>query len=176
MKRFAALILALAGCLPTQEAATPLGPATLPLRNPTAPIASQVNVDPIEFAGSWRVSSVAGTDWLAAGATVQAAVSGLNIVLTAPLADCTGEACFTRISMRNTADGRWAVAEGASTFSGEIWLLWTDVGRRTVAFGSPEGDVLVLLDKALPISPDRRAAARDILRWYGYDLSRLRGN
>jgi apolipoprotein D and lipocalin family protein len=172
-----ALIAVLPGCMPTAEP-TGFAAGTIPLRNPTAPFASQVNVDPTKLAGGWRISQIAGTNWPVAGQEVAISVSGADGYLTLSGAiDCADGTpnCQAAVEMPRIADGRWRAKDGAGTISGEIWLLWTDVGRRTVVFGSPEGDVVWIMDRNLPIPTDRNAAAQDILKWFGYDLARLEG-
>ncbi len=61
------------------------------------------------------------------------------------------------------------------TEEGPLWVHWLDVGDRTAAIGDPSGRTVWIMDRTATGSPDRIAAAREILDWYGYDLARLLG-
>ena len=54
------------------------------------------------------------------------------------------------------------------------WVLWVDADLRTLVLGTPDGSFGVILNRDARLPADRRTAARDILRWNGYDLSLLR--
>lgn len=144
MSRFA-LLLALAGC-----AAIPATKDPLPLRNPTAPIASQADVTLHRLSGTWIVVQGAG---LPPGtplrfARTQAQVAGRPVTLTA---------------------GR----QGRFTLDGEeIWVFWLDADNRTAALGDPHGRRVWIMDRTGQPA-ERLRAAREILDWYGYDLTRL---
>lgn len=53
------------------------------------------------------------------------------------------------------------------------WLLWADTDLRTLVLGTPDGSFGFILNRGGPLPPDRLAAARDILDWNGYDITRL---
>ncbi|PWE33851.1 lipocalin [Maritimibacter sp. 55A14] len=53
-------------------------------------------------------------------------------------------------------------------------VLWVDEGFRTAVLGTRSGDRLLVLDRDPRSAPDRMAAAREILQWYGYDMDMLR--
>jgi len=58
---------------------------------------------------------------------------------------------------------------------GEVWwVLWADVGYRTLAIGTPSGRFGFILNKGADLPADRMRAAREVLEWNGYDLARLR--
>ena len=53
-----------------------------------------------------------------------------------------------------------------------IWVLWIDADNRSMAIGTPDGRLGMILSKdAIPT--DRLQAARDILAWNGYDLAKM---
>ncbi len=139
--------LAIAGCArPADPVAAPV-----PLRNPTAPVASQADVTAARLQGDWIVVQGAG---IAPGTVVRGTADGLTVqgveyILTAP----------GRLS---NADGR-------------LWVHWLDIGDRTAAVGDPDGGRVWIMDREAGSSPDRLRAAREILDWYGYDLRRLAG-
>ena len=141
-------LLALAGC--TAPASLP--EVSIPLRNPTAPVASQVDADLSHLAGDWVVVQGAG---LAPGSTL-AFDKGRLVVNGASL------------PVRNTGPGRLVV--GRET----VWIHWIDADNRTAALGNPDGTRVWIMDRAGKPG-ERLRAAREILTWYGYDLSRVAG-
>ncbi len=142
--KWLAFVLLLAGCAAPQ----PRDP--LPLRNPTALVASQADATLQRLAGSWVVVQGAGLPpgtALRFGAT-QAQIAGQAVDLIA---------------------GR----QGRFTLNGEeIWVFWLDADNRTAALGDPHGQRVWIMDRT-GNPGERLRAAREILEWYGYDLSRL---
>jgi apolipoprotein D and lipocalin family protein len=55
-----------------------------------------------------------------------------------------------------------------------LWVHWLDFDNRTAALGAPDGSRVWIMDRS-GAPAERLSAAREILDWYGYDLSRLRG-
>jgi len=55
----------------------------------------------------------------------------------------------------------------------DCWVLWTDEDYRTAVVGAPNGRSGWILNRTPDIRADRLKAARDILAFNGYDLSRL---
>lgn len=138
------LVLLLAGC----TAAPPVG--GVPLRNPTAPVGSQVDATLARLSGEWRVVQGAG---LAPGARLrfgasQAVLAGEGV----PVSDA----------------GRGRLDLGGET----VWIYWIDADNRTAALGDPDGARVWIMDRTGRPGA-RLTAARAILDWYGYDLTRL---
>jgi apolipoprotein D and lipocalin family protein len=52
-------------------------------------------------------------------------------------------------------------------------VMWMDFDSRTAAIGTPNGDFGWIMDKNPTGGGDRIAAARDIMDWFGYDVSQL---
>lgn len=63
--------------------------------------------------------------------------------------------------------------QGQADPSEALWLLWVDEGFRTAVLGTPSGSQAFILDRSATPAPDRIRAAREILDWYGYDMTRL---
>ncbi|HLQ20007.1 MAG TPA: hypothetical protein VK146_13600 [Tabrizicola sp.] len=60
------------------------------------------------------------------------------------------------------------VGPGRFRVKGEDWwVIWVDVGYRTLAIGTPSGRFGILLDRGA-IPADRRDAAREIFDFNGY--------
>ena len=62
-----------------------------------------------------------------------------------------------------------SVPFGASDY----WVLWVDQDYQTAVVGAPNGRSGWILNRSPNIPPDRLNAAREILDFNGYDLSRL---
>lgn len=56
----------------------------------------------------------------------------------------------------------------------EFWVLWVDEGFRTAVLGNKQGDFGWIVDRSTQGGADRIKAAREILDFNGYDVSRLR--
>lgn len=65
--------------------------------------------------------------------------------------------------------------QGRLTAGGQqFWVHWLDINNRTAVIGSPDGRYGWIMDRTGAPSADRLKAAREILEWYGYDLSRMK--
>ncbi|WP_425070325.1 lipocalin [Sagittula sp. S175] len=141
------LPLMLAACS-AAPVAVPVAP--VPLRNPTAPVASQADVTLARIEGPWRVvqSSRAypGTPVMIGGDAMQLGTTAKPLIAL--------------------GKGRYAWGEG------KLWVHWLDADNRTVALGDPGGTWFAILDRTGKPG-ERLHAAREILEWYGYDLSRV---
>lgn len=142
-------VLVLAACDP----APPVPKTAIPLRNPTAPIASQVDVTLDRLQGDWRVMTGAG---IAPG-------SHLKVKESLILIDGV-EQSFSRVG-----PGRFKLGDE------DIWVHWLDINNRTAALGNPSGARVWIMDRQGKPS-ERLQAARKILEWYGYDLSRMKSS
>ena len=84
--------------------------------------------------------------------------------------DLTLDACAgggTMAAARNGA-GRFQPAKG------EVWwVLWVDEEYRTAVIGTPSGAFGAVINRTASIKPDRLRAAREVLDFNGYDVSRL---
>lgn len=144
-------------------------------RNADALIASIASFDPARFAGRWyEVASFPTPDRQGCTDTQTVytpAAGGLSVVTTC-LRD--GRPERTEGRARVTGPGRIALQTDAAPLPEQYWILWVDEGYRTAVIGMPSGRGGWILNRDPSIPPDRLAAAREILDFNGYDLSRLR--
>lgn len=149
--RWRVLLLApllVAGC----AAKAPPPPAEIPLRNPTAPVGSQVDAGLARLQGRWTVTEGAGMP------------PGARIEITPREMRIDGVA----LPLSEAQPGRLRAGEET------LWVHWIDADNRTAALGEPGGSRVWIMDRR-GAPGERRAAAREILSWYGYDLTRLQG-
>lgn len=152
----------MSGCSAIEQAA-PVSQA-ISYRNQTQPIASKALFEPMRFAGDWRVvAGYPGPD-LCQGGRLSIEVTGAQFTETLR---CPDRSEPRVLSGKSVGPGRYQA--GAQT----RWVLWTDEGYRTAVIGTPDGSMAWILDRTARIPADRRAAARELLDFNGYDLSRL---
>ena len=178
MKRLSVfLALGLAACTP-QPASEPTEVSLL--RNPTAPIGSQADVTAADLAGEWTVRQRAQGGW-PQGRLVQFQTDGDDLVLLADAVTCGPNDLCESLTVAvpypagvagRFGDGQRRLAPGLDV-PADIWVYWMDFDRRTVALGDPNGQFVAILDRSVNGGGDRITAAREILDWYGYDLTRV---
>lgn len=155
------------------------GPALFPsYRDQSVPIASKALFEPARYLGQWYE------------------VARFPVAFEAGCVGVTAEYGLRedgQISVRNTCrnpDGSVrSVIDGAAEIvgpgrlkvrfpsvpfvAGDYWVLWVDEGYRTAVVGAPNGRSGWILNRDPQIPGDRLRAAREILDFNGYDLSRL---
>lgn len=139
-------------------------------------ITSMAVFDPAQYAGLWYEVASYPVPFQAGCSNTQADYR------------VTGEGT---LSVRNAClrNGALSVIEGTATVSGpgrlkvrldgvpfpaDYWVLWVDEGYRTAVVGTPSGRAGWVLNREPAIPADRLAAAEEVLRFNGYDVSQLR--
>ncbi|CUH77640.1 lipocalin family protein [Tropicibacter naphthalenivorans] len=146
MKRAAFAVLLLSAC--AQPATLP--DVAIPMRNPTAPVASQADAGVGRLSGDWVVVQGAG---LPQGTRLRFSKTSVQV----------GEAV---LPLSPQGQGRYSFGSEA------IWVHWLDADNRTAALGNPDGARVWIMDRS-GTPGERLKAAREILDWYGYDLGQL---
>ena len=134
-------------------------------RDRSVPISSIVLFEVEKFFGHWDVvesfdNSVCGYD------------VGLHIN---ERFDLTAWGCS---GARNPSAAR-VIGPGRFTSNGAVhsgaahWVMWVDQSYRTAVIGTPDGEFGMILNRGRDIPVDRLSAARAILDWSGYDLTRM---
>jgi apolipoprotein D and lipocalin family protein len=159
-------VLALVGCTASQPA--PEGR----YRAANAPIYSNAVLQVDRLAGDWaQVAAFASEN-------TSCPPSGLKI--TAGL-DVTGQLCLSGKviavagTLRPAGPGRFSLNRSVGGGLGQTWwVLWADVGYRTLAIGTPSGDFGFILNRDGALPSDRQKAAAEVLAFNGYDPAQLR--
>jgi apolipoprotein D and lipocalin family protein len=149
------LLLALAACGGREDAAPP---EPLSLRNPAAPLGGTSRFDAGRFAGDWVTRACLGP--CAPGVSFTQSLTGAVI-------ENDGSASRAFVP---GAPGILRAAEGEEV----LVVMWVDEGFRTAAVGRADGSRAAIIDRAPTGGEDRITAAREILDFNGWDVSRLR--
>ncbi len=173
----AILAIAAFGVLAACAVEPPVLTAREVFRDPGAQIASQTNVTSKRMAGDWVIRQrFAGLP--AIGEIMRLSVlpdGALQMTVAGPACEQAG--CTqgdTLVLLNPTGPGRWMpVDPPAGMIDREIWVMWMDFDTRTAAIGTPSGSFGWIMDKNPTGGRDRILAARDIMDWFGYTVSRL---
>lgn len=163
-----ALVLALAAC----AAPAPTGT----FRPAGGPIWSNAVTDLSRIEGRWtqvaNFAEGARPGCAPGGATITRQGDGLAIAARL----CLDGAVVTHSGpFVVTGPGRLTASGTASPPLDEAWwLLWIDTDVRTLVIGTPSGRFGFILNRDGRLPGDRLTAAREILDWNGYDITRLR--
>ena len=146
-------------------------------RDPAAQIASQTNVTADRMAGDWAIRQrFAAPTSPQTGMALTTLPNGA-LQLSILTGGCIDDACFEEealVLFNQTGPGRWTpVDPPVGLIESELWVMWMDFDDRTAAIGTPSGAFGWIMDKSPTGGADRITAARDIMDWFGYDVSRL---
>lgn len=166
-------VLALAGCA-TQDSA---GLFSV-YRDTATPIASKALFDPARYVGVWYEVARYPVPFQSGCVGVTAEYGLRDDGLLSVLNICRNAAGDETGRIMGTAEivgpGRLKVRFPSVPFvAADYWVLWTDEDYRTAVVGAPNGRSGWILNRTPDIRQDRLDAARDILEFNGYDLTRL---
>ena len=154
--------LALAAC----------APAATGLRAPETPISSSAAFDPARFVDVWHLVAAYGGEagcgplaetWTRTGAG--------SFRVTGTYCGPNGARAFVA-DARMTGPGR--IARTLPGGSEALWILWVDADYRIAVIGTPDGRFARILSRTPVPRDDLMRAARDVLRFNGYDPAGLR--
>ncbi len=162
------LVLLVAGCAAVAPA----------YRDTGVPMTSIVGLDAARYAGRWyeiaRFPVIFERGCAATTADYTLLTDGsLGVVNTCREGSPEGPARRIEGRARPAGPGRFDVSFAGLPFEGDYWVLWVDEGYRTAVVGVPSGRAGWILNREPTIPRDRLDAAREILDWNGYDLTKL---
>lgn len=141
-------------------------------------ISSAALFDPIRYTGVWHEVARYPVPFEkgCVGVTAEYQLTGPQTVSVKNI--CRDGAGKVASVIEGSADivgpGRLKVAFPSVPFgAADYWVLWVDEGYRTAVVGAPNGRSGWILNRDPVIPADRLTAARDVLEFNGYDLSRL---
>ena len=129
-------------------------------RDPNALLSATTRFVPDRFAGEWTIVASFARD----GTT---APKGVLRFAFDPVSGrmMQGEKSYTI--------PRPGVLETAGNQAETLVVMWVDTGFRTAVIGTKDGRSGAILNRGASISKDRFIAAKDILEFYGWDISQL---
>lgn len=160
-------LAALTACEP-QPAFVPNG-----FRDTNIPITSSTRFESKRFAGDWRViESFEQTprEVAISRVTFQSEAGGYRYIPQAAISPLAADAEGADWPLLNIGQfGRLSPEEGDP-----IWVIWVDEDHRTAVLGTPSGRFGMIINRTKNLRSDRLKAAREILAFNGYDLTKLR--
>lgn len=145
-------------------------------RDRTVAITSMAVFDPDRYAGRWYEVASFPTPFQSGCTHTQAEYRVLSASELSVRNSCLRDGARSVIegTARVYGPGRLKVQLNGVPVEADYWVLWVDEGYRTAVVGTPSGRAGWILNRDPSIPADRLAAARDVLVFNGYDLSRLR--
>ena len=147
-------------------------------RDTTAPISSKAVFEPTRYLGLWYEVARFPVFFENGCVGVTAEYGLRDDGLLSVLNICRNADGTERSRIAGTAEivgpGRLKVSFPSVPFgAADYWVLWTDADYETAVVGAPNGRAGWILNRTPDIRADRLNAARDVLRFNGYDISRL---
>ncbi|WP_341368715.1 lipocalin family protein [Yoonia sp. BS5-3] len=147
-------------------------------RDTETPIASKALFEPERYVGVWYEVARFPVPFEAGCVGVTAEYQLREDGLLSVLNICRDADGAEKSRITGTAEivgpGRLKVRFASVPFvAADYWVLWTDEDYNTAVVGTPNGRSGWILNRAPTIRRDRLDAARDVLEFNGYDLSRL---
>lgn len=168
------VVLAACGAAPGED----VGGLLEVYRDTSVPIASKALFEPERYLGTWFEVARYPVPFEAGCRGVTAEYGALSDDLISVRNTCRGSDGAVRSVIEGTAKvvgtGRLEVSFPSVPFgAADYWVLWTDESYRTAVVGAPNGRSGWILNRTPEIPEDRMKAAREVLDFNGYDLSRL---
>ena len=147
-------------------------------RDQDVTIASKALFEPSRYLGTWYEAARYPVIFEAGCVGVTAEYGALPDGRISVKNTCRNPDGSVRSQIEGRADivgpGRLEVSfPSAQLGAADYWVLWTDEEYRTAVVGAPNGRSGWILNREPEIPADRLKAARDVLDFNGYDLSRL---
>jgi len=167
-----AAALTLGACAATAPDPVVLGPS---YRDPNALIGVTSRYDDAKFAGVWYVRAGFDPAMGRTGFNLLDGPKGRVMRLGAFVCEASG-ACgdySDDLPVTRIGKGQFRVTLPDGT-PRDFWVLWVDEGFRTAVLGNKTGEFGWIIDRSTKGGADRIRAAREILDFNGYDVSKLR--
>jgi apolipoprotein D and lipocalin family protein len=146
-------------------------------RDTTVNITSKALFEPSRYAGTWYEIASYPTQFQrgCTKTTATYAVQADGSLSVFNTCDVNGEEKAIAGTATLTGPGRLEVQFSSVPFvKAPYWVLWVDEDYQTAVVGVPSGRAGWILNRTPTLRADRLQAAKDILKFNGYDLSQLR--
>jgi apolipoprotein D and lipocalin family protein len=147
-------------------------------RDTTVPIGSKALFEPERYLGLWHEVARYPVPFEAGCVGVTAEYGLRPDGLISVRNSCRAADGTVKSTIAGTAEivgpGRLVVRFASVPFvAADYWVLWVDESYRTAVVGSPDGRSGWILNRDPEIPADRLTAAKEVLDFNGYDLTRL---
>lgn len=140
-------------------------------RNPAAMISSAALFDPARFQGEWEVVATYGPEGNCGPLRESWAVEAGRFAVRGNVCGRSGK---TGYATKAQMIGPGRITRPMPAGPEEIWVLWVDADYRVAAIGTPSGQFGRIIARPGQARADLLTAARSVLDFNGYDLSKLR--
>lgn len=143
-------------------------------RTPPAPetpgMSSAAFFDAGRFADVWHVAATIGDPACGPHAETWAVTGAGRYRVTGTVCGPSGSRTFaTEAAVTGPGRIERRMPEGTEA----LWVLWTDADYRIAVIGTPSRHFARILSRTPEVRPDLMQAARDVLRFNGYDPAGL---
>ena len=147
-------------------------------RDTSVPIASKAVFDPARYLGTWYEVARYPVPFEVGCVKVTAEYAMQDDGNISVFNTCRNPDGSTKSEIKGSAEivgpGRLKVSFPSVPFgASDYWVLWVDEGYRTAVVGAPNGRSGWILNRDPQIPRDRLNAAREVLDFNGYDLTKL---
>ena len=167
-----AAALALGACAATAPVPVSMGPV---YRDQSSAIGVTSRYDAAKFAGLWYVRAGFDPDIAKMAFRMIDTAEGPKMRLGVFLCDAAGVCGDFSEDLEAVSQGkgrfRVSMPDGRTR---DFWVLWVDEGFRTAVLGNKAGTFGWIIDRSTSGGADRIKAAREILDFNGYDVSKLK--
>ncbi|MDW3225553.1 MAG: hypothetical protein R8G34_22115 [Paracoccaceae bacterium] len=132
-------------------------------RDLDAPIGATTRFDPVRFAGDWVLVSRFGSAVEGRVGFTHDAQQNTMTLSSNVIPEHTGTYDIAGVGILQSQRGG----------DDPLIVMWVDEGFRTAVIGTENGDFGAILNRKRDIPADRAVAAREVLGFYGWDISKL---
>lgn len=142
-------------------------------RDQSVPITATTRFTPQNFDGVWYVAAAYATDFFPACLDQRwQAVTAHTAPRLAVF--CGAGAATLDVPLAVNPRGVLQAQSADLDISARaLWVMWMDEDAQTAVIGTPSGEMGWILNRSRGLRADRFAAAREIMAFNGYDVSRL---
>ncbi|WP_299776891.1 lipocalin family protein [uncultured Roseobacter sp.] len=142
-------------------------------RDQSVPITATTRFTPQNFDGVWYVAAAYPTDFFPACLDQRWQAETAHTAPRLAVFCGVGAAALDVPLAVNPRGVLQAQSADLDVSARALWVMWMDEDAQTAVIGTPSGEMGWILNRSHGLRADRFAAAREIMAFNGYDVSRL---
>lgn len=142
-------------------------------RDQSVPITATTRFTPQNFDGVWYVAAAYPTDFFPACLDQRWQAETAHTAPRLAVFCGAGAAALDVPLAVNQRGVLQAQSADLDVSARALWVMWMDEDAQTAVIGTPSGEMGWILNRSRGLRADRFAAAREIMAFNGYDVSRL---